>query len=114
MRTIVRSQGEGEQRWFYGGGVHTCKVLAEQTGGALSIFEDTLERGKVTPQKALLHAHKAPDEVKRIYKHVHDKAERYELNLYVVGEEEEPDAEAVPVHADAAGSQLPEERSPNQ
>ena len=47
-----------------------------------------LQRGKVTPKKALLHAHKAPDEVKRIFKHVHDKEERYELNLYVVGEEE--------------------------
>jgi succinate dehydrogenase / fumarate reductase iron-sulfur subunit len=44
----------------------------------------------VTPRKALLHSHKAPDEVKRIFKHVHDKEERYELNLYVVGEEEEP------------------------
>ena len=45
---------------------------------------------------------------------VHDREERYELNLYVVGEEDEPDSEATPVHADAAGSHLPEERSPNQ
>src|SRR5262245_48258078 len=59
MKTIVRPHGEGEQRWFYGGGVHTWKVLAEQTGGALSIFEDSLERGKVTP----LHSHPDHDEV---------------------------------------------------
>jgi hypothetical protein len=71
-----------------------------------------LQRGKVTPRKALLHAHKAPDEVKRIFKHVHDKEERYELNLYVVGEEEEPGEQTA--HADAAGSHLPEERSPNR
>jgi succinate dehydrogenase / fumarate reductase iron-sulfur subunit len=48
-----------------------------------------LRTGKVTPKKALLHQHKAPKEVRRIFDHVHDKDERYELNLYVVGEEEE-------------------------
>ena len=48
-----------------------------------------LQRGKVTPAKALLHQHKAPKEVKRIFRDVHDREERYELNLYVVGEEEE-------------------------
>jgi succinate dehydrogenase / fumarate reductase iron-sulfur subunit len=68
----------------------------------------------VTPKKALLHSHKAPDEVKRIFKHVHDKEQRYELNLYVVGEEEEPEPGEHSIHADAAGSHLPEERSPNQ
>ena len=40
----------------------------------------------MTPKKALLHQHKAPKEVRRIFDHVHDKDERYELNLYVVGE----------------------------
>jgi hypothetical protein len=68
----------------------------------------------VTPRKALLHAHKAPEEVKRIFKHVHDKEERYELNLYVVGEEDEAEPGEQAGHADAAGSHLPEERSPNQ
>ncbi len=52
-----------------------------------------LQRGKVTPKKALLHQHKAPKEVRRIFDHVHDKDERYELNLYVVGEEEEAEPE---------------------
>ena len=32
--------------------------------------------------------------MKRIFKTVHDRQERYELNLYVVGEEDEPDSEA--------------------
>ena len=55
------------------------------------------------------------EQVRRIFDHVHDKDTRYELNLYVVGEEEEPDGDAgEAVHADAAGSHLPEERSPNQ
>jgi quercetin dioxygenase-like cupin family protein len=59
MTTIVRTSGEGEQRWFYGGGIHTWKVLAEQTNGAVTIFEDSLERGKMTP----LHTHPEHDEI---------------------------------------------------
>jgi succinate dehydrogenase / fumarate reductase, iron-sulfur subunit len=52
-----------------------------------------VQRGKVTPKKALTHPHKAPSEVRRIFDHVHDKDHRYELNLYVVGEEDEPETE---------------------
>ena len=74
-----------------------------------------LQRGKVTPAKALLHQHKAPKEVKRIFRDVHDREERYELNLYVVGEEEEPDSgEHAQASRSLAGSHLPDERSPNQ
>ncbi|MBA3821854.1 MAG: succinate dehydrogenase, partial [Deltaproteobacteria bacterium] len=65
----------------------------------------------VTPRKALLHGHKASADVKRIFKHVHDKEERLELNLYVAGEEADPGESSA--QADAAGSHLPEERSPN-
>jgi quercetin dioxygenase-like cupin family protein len=59
MKTIVRNAGEGEQRWFYGGGVHTWKVSAEDTDGEVSIFEDVMERGKTTP----LHSHPSHVEV---------------------------------------------------
>lgn len=59
MKTVIRENGEGEQRWFYGGGVHTWKVLAEETNGAVSIFEDIMDRGKTTP----LHAHETHDEI---------------------------------------------------
>lgn len=59
MKTIVRDEGEGEKLWFYGGGVHTWKVTAEQTQGAVGMFEDTLERGKTTP----LHQHPESDEI---------------------------------------------------
>jgi quercetin dioxygenase-like cupin family protein len=58
MKTIVRAGGEGEQRWFFGGGVHTWKVSAEDTEGGVSVFEDSLERGKTTP----LHTHPEHDE----------------------------------------------------
>jgi quercetin dioxygenase-like cupin family protein len=58
-KSIVRADGEGEKRWFYGGGVHTWKAFAEQTNGALSIFEDIVTRGKTTP----LHCHPDHEEV---------------------------------------------------
>ena len=52
-RQIVRAAGEGEQRWFYGGGRHTWKVRSEEAGGAFFVIEDELVRGKSTP----LHTH---------------------------------------------------------
>src|SRR6266496_2736118 len=61
MKTLaatVRENGEGEQRWFCGGGLHTWKATEEETGGAFLIFEDSLDAGKVTP----LHRHPAADE----------------------------------------------------
>jgi len=53
-------------------------------------------RGKITPQKALLHPHKASKEVKAIFDKVDGKKERFELNLYVSGtdEDNEPSGEA--------------------
>lgn len=53
MKQIIRERGEGEQRWFFGGGVHVWKVRAEEANGALFAFEDTLVRGKTTP----VHTH---------------------------------------------------------
>lgn len=55
---IVRNEGDGERRWFLGGGLHTWKALAEETDGAMLVFEDHLERGKVTP----MHFHADVDE----------------------------------------------------
>jgi succinate dehydrogenase / fumarate reductase iron-sulfur subunit len=96
----------------YGGKFHPRAV--PELVSSLPVILKALQRRKVTPKGALLHSHKAPDGVKRIYKTVHDREERFELNLYVVGEEDEPDSGGTPVHADAAGSHLPGERSPNQ
>ena len=56
--TLVRSREGGQRRWFYGGGVHTWKATAEETGGAFLLFEMELEQGKLTP----LHTHPDSDE----------------------------------------------------
>jgi len=50
---IVRNAGEGDKRSFAGGGLHLWKLLAEETGGAFFMFEDTMVRDKTTP----LHLH---------------------------------------------------------
>lgn len=55
---IIRGTGEGEKRWFYGGGVHTWKATSEETGSAFLLFEDRMDQGKVTP----LHIHPDADE----------------------------------------------------
>jgi succinate dehydrogenase / fumarate reductase, iron-sulfur subunit len=97
----------------YGGKFHP-RAVPELLDSLPSILK-ALQRRKVTPGKALRHPHKAPNDVKRLFEHAHDKSERYELNLYVVGyEDEEEEAAGGGQHADAAGSHLPEERSPNQ
>jgi succinate dehydrogenase / fumarate reductase iron-sulfur subunit len=105
----------------YGGKFHP-RAVPELLSSLPAILK-ALQRGKVTPKKALLHQHKAPKEVKRIFEAIHEKDERYELNLYVVGEEEDEGTDAAgdaPADAGgettsaAAGGQLPEERSPNK
>jgi succinate dehydrogenase / fumarate reductase iron-sulfur subunit len=97
----------------YGGKFHPRAV--PELLDSLPVITRALMRRKVTPGGALLHKHKASKEVKRIFQHVHDKQASYELNLYVVGVEDEPtEAAAGAEHADAAGSHLPPERSPNQ
>lgn len=55
---IIHGAGEGERRAFFGGGVHTWKLTAEQTGGAFFLFEDVMAAGKTTP----LHRHPDADE----------------------------------------------------
>src|SRR3954467_12742336 len=95
----------------YGGKFHP-RAVPELLSSLPAILK-AVQRGKVTPAGALLHKHKASKEVKRIFRDVHDREERYELNLYVVGEEDEPDSGQSVQQADAAGSHLPAERSPN-
>jgi succinate dehydrogenase / fumarate reductase iron-sulfur subunit len=127
-----RNNGKRHEKAFVknierNGLLHEADLLPDSYGGkfhpravpelldSLPVILKALQRGKVTPAGALRHKHKAPKEVKRIFEHVHDKDERYELNLYVVGMEEEEGAWAgESPEADAAGSHLPEERSPNR
>ncbi len=56
--TVIRPAGDGERRWFYGGGIHTWKVSAAESGGAMAVFEDELTGGKMTPW----HVHPDSDE----------------------------------------------------
>jgi quercetin dioxygenase-like cupin family protein len=58
LKAIIRQPGEGERRWFFGGGVHVWKATEAQTAGAFLLFEDQLEKGKDTP----LHTHPESDE----------------------------------------------------
>lgn len=55
---IIRHDGDGEQMWFAGGGVFTWKATSAETGGAFTLIEDRMQRGKVTP----LHVHPHMDE----------------------------------------------------
>jgi quercetin dioxygenase-like cupin family protein len=55
---IIRATDDGERRWFHGGGTHTWKATAEDTGGAFLLFEMALDQGKATP----LHTHPDSDE----------------------------------------------------
>ena len=57
----------------------SCSARCRSSCTALAARQGDAREG------ALLHKHKAPKEVKRIFRDVHDREERYELNLYVVG-----------------------------
>jgi quercetin dioxygenase-like cupin family protein len=56
---VIRAAGEGDKQMFFGGGLHTWKLLAEDTGGAFFVMEDTMANGKTTP----LHRHPEADEM---------------------------------------------------
>ena len=94
-------------------------VIAEhnqELASSLPAIVKAIQRRKVTPGKALFGEKlekRDLDAVQAIYRKVDDAEERFELNLYVVGADEEQPGEGEQ-SADAAGSQLPEERSPNQ
>jgi succinate dehydrogenase / fumarate reductase, iron-sulfur subunit len=72
----------------YGGKFHPRAV--PELVSSLPVVLKALQRGKVTPKKALLHEHKAPKEVKRIFDVVEGRDRRYELNLYISGYEDDP------------------------
>jgi len=55
---IILRAGAGDRQSFAGGGMHTWKLLAEDTGGAFFVLEDEMTEGKTTP----LHRHPEADE----------------------------------------------------
>jgi succinate dehydrogenase / fumarate reductase iron-sulfur subunit len=79
----------------YGGKLHP-RALPTLVG-SLPVVVKALRRGKMTLGKVLLHPHKASRAVKAIFKEVEGRDQRYELNLYVSGVDED----AAPVGAQA-------------
>ena len=81
--------------------LHENDLLSDSFGGktnpkaalfllkSLPVITRALLRGKATPKVALLHPHKAPKDVKRIFETVEGRDERYELNLYITGYDED-------------------------
>jgi quercetin dioxygenase-like cupin family protein len=55
----IKAPGEGERRWFSGGGTHIWKVTEADSSGTLSAFEDEMVAGKSTPW----HTHPDSDEM---------------------------------------------------
>ncbi len=58
LTATVKESGQGERRWFYGGGLQTWLATSEETNGAFLLVEFVGEQGKVTP----LHFHPGVDE----------------------------------------------------
>jgi succinate dehydrogenase / fumarate reductase iron-sulfur subunit len=95
----------------YGGRFHPRAV--PELISSLPVVLKGLQRGKVTPRKALLHEHKAPKEVKRIFDVVEGRDQRYELNLYISGyEDDAQDGASAPVVA-AGADGMPSAPGPN-
>jgi len=84
--------------------LHEADLLPDSYGGkfnpravpelisSLPTAATALARGKMTPRTVLGHPHKAPAEVKKLFDTIDGKQQRYELNLYVSGYEDEPEA----------------------
>ncbi len=73
----------------YGGKFHPRAV--PELISSLPTAATGLARGKMSPKTALLHPHKAPKEVKRLFDEIDGREQRVELNLYVTGYEDEPE-----------------------
>ena len=71
----------------YGGKFHPRAV--PELLASLPVAVRGMLRGKITPAKALRHPHKASKELRDIFDRIESKPERYELNLYVSGTDED-------------------------
>src|SRR5215208_739757 len=72
----------------YGGKLHPRAV--PELISSLPVITTAMARGKVTPQKALLHPHRRHyRQVRKLIQAVEAKEEPLELNLYITGSEED-------------------------
>jgi succinate dehydrogenase / fumarate reductase, iron-sulfur subunit len=96
----------GGNSWF--GKFHPA--AGKELLSSLPVIAKGVLRGKVSPGKAVLgHKLAKPDlqAVQRIYERVEEREERYELNLFIVGyDEDEPPASG------ASASAAPEDQAP--
>ena len=95
----------------YGGKFHPRAV--PELVSSLPVIVRGLQRGKMTPRKALLHQHKAPKEVRRIFDVVEGREQRYELNLYISGYEDDEAPGAAEASAAGIGHGMPSAPGPN-
>jgi succinate dehydrogenase / fumarate reductase, iron-sulfur subunit len=95
----------------YGGKFHPRAV--PELIDSLPAITKALLRRKVTPGKALRHRHKAPKDVKAIYERIEGRGERYELNLYISGYDED-DAPAATGAGREDAQNAPEPGQPGQ
>jgi succinate dehydrogenase / fumarate reductase iron-sulfur subunit len=116
-----------------GGLLHEAELLPRSYGGdswfgkfhpkagaelidSLPVITRALLRRKVTPGAAL-SPHKITDHknLQRIFDAIEDKDERFELNLYIVQPDDEPDVEPAKAQEGSQGTSghTPAERSPN-
>ncbi len=106
--------------------LHESDLLADSYGGKLNpnagrelvsglpMAVKGLSRGKMTPKTMLLHPHKAPKEVKRLFDEIEGRQERVELNLYVTGYEDEPEPAAAAEREPAAERSAPQPDQPTE
>jgi succinate dehydrogenase / fumarate reductase iron-sulfur subunit len=90
----------------YGGKFHPNAM--PELFSVLPTAAKALTRGKLTPKTALGHPHKAPKEVRQIFDTIEGRERRNELNLYVMGYEDEPESIE---EQGVAGREPPEETS---
>jgi succinate dehydrogenase / fumarate reductase iron-sulfur subunit len=105
----------------YGGKFHPHAV--PELFGSLPTAATALAKGKMTPKTVLMHPHKAPKEVRRIFDQIEGRDERIELNVYISGEEGDeghhaPHTDiATPLHPETSGAgdrePPPETSAPN-
>jgi succinate dehydrogenase / fumarate reductase iron-sulfur subunit len=90
----------------YGGKFHPNAV--PELISSLPTAATALSRRKMTPKTVLLHPHKAPKEVKRMFDKIEGREQRVELNIYITGYE---DDEGQAPHTDVATPLAPETES---
>jgi len=73
------------------GGKFNPRAVPELISG-LPVMLTAVARRKVSPTLPLTHPHKAPPEVRKLFDDIEGREQRIELNLYVTGYEDEPEA----------------------